>query len=185
MENKKYTFKQIANYFIKKSFENKTPISKSRLHKLMYYTKGFYYVFENEELFENSFISSKNGPKLKDLSLILKKYENLITENDFLTEKEIKNPFILKFLDFIFEKLNKFDDKKLEELSLEDEPIKITEISLKINEEQISKYFREIYLNNDSLKGNLQIPEEEIILMFNYKTLIKYEKAMKVLAQWN
>ena len=184
MENKKYNFKQIAKWFINKSFESNIPISKSKIHKLMYYTKGFYYVFVNEELFENNFIASKNGPRLKDLSLILKKYYKNITENEFFEEKDIKNAFVVKLLEFIYEKIGKIDELVLENYSKEEEPYKSTEQDLKINEEKICKYFREKYIN-DEVQTNFEISREDILLMFNFKTLTKYEKAMRVLAEWD
>lgn len=182
MEKTKYTFKQVAKWFINKSLENNAPLSKSKIHKLMYYSKGFYYVFVNEEFFENNFIASKNGPRLKDLSLYLKKYDKVVTQNDFLDEKDIKNAFVLKMLEFVYEKIAKVQDLNLEKYSMEEEPYSSTEIDLKINEEKINKYFREIYMNDD-IHTNFEISREDILLMFNFKTLVKYDKAMRVLAQ--
>lgn len=183
----KYTFKQVAKWFINKATDDTKNggvyLTKSKLQRLMYYAKGFYYVFMDEDFFECSIIASKNGPTVKELSPFLKKYEsNDSIVNEFEDEKIINNAIAVKVLEFVYEKINKIEIEKLNTYAKEEDPWKNSVPSSKISEDSISNYFRNTYLA-DELKNNFEITDKDMLLTINYIVLKKYDKAFRVLAK--
>ena len=180
MENK-YTFRQVAKWFVDKSVEEKKNLSKSKLHKLMYYAKGLYYVFQNESFFDGTFLVSNDGVKCKELSVLLKENNDSL-ENIFAEDKSITNVIVVVTLDFVYQKIGSFSDERILEFMQEDELIAGKENSEKINEEKLAESFREIYLQ-DEQTNKFGIMRDEIVDIISFITFKKYDKAFRVLGQ--
>ena len=178
-----YSFKQIAKYFVTKAKEdaNGNTLSKSKLHKLMYYAKGFYYVFQNESFFDSTFLVSSNGVKCKELAILFAENNDNL-ENVFASENDITNVMIIANLDFVYQKIGSLSDDKILEIMQQDELISGKEVNSKIIEENIAKYFRETYLQ-DEQTNKFGIMRDEIVDMISFMIYKKYDKAFSVLAK--
>ena len=179
----KYSFKQVAKYFVMKAKEDASgnALNKSKLHKLMYYAKGFYYVFQNESFFDGTFLVSSNGVKCKELAtLFAENNDNL--ENIFANENDITNVMIIVNLDFVYQKIGLLSDDKILEIMQEDELIAGKEVNAKISEEKLAEYFRETYLQ-DEQTNKFGIMRDEIVDRISFMTYKKYDKAFRVLGK--
>lgn len=183
---RKYTFKQVAKWFVDKSNENNMQLTKSKLQKLMYYAKGFYYVFANESFFDATFVSSKTGVNVLELSKLLKESSDTL-ENTLSNEKLIldnSKDVINVTLDFVFFKIADLSDEKLSEIMCSEGELTFEYADgEKIPEDRIAEHFREKYLS-DEQNNKFGVLREEIVEIMSFRTLRKYEKAFKVLAQW-
>ena len=179
----KYSFKQVAKYFVMKAKEdaNGSVLTKSKLHKLMYYAKGFYYVFQNESFFDGTFLVTNNGVKCKELAtFFLENNDNL--ENIFVSESDITNVMLVVNLDFVYQKIGTLSDEEILEIMQEDELIAGKETNDKINEEKLAAYFRETYIQ-DEQTNKFGIMRDEIVDIISFMTYKKYDKAFKVLGK--
>lgn len=58
---------RIANFFIRKSKEDKIPLSRIKLQKLMYYAYGAHWIWHDKELFQSPFYVGKYSAALPEL----------------------------------------------------------------------------------------------------------------------
>lgn len=182
---KKYTLSQVANWFINKSNENKITLSPSKLQNLIYYAKGFYYVFANESFFDATFVASNSGIKIPELSNKLDSNKPLIAL--FSNEKTIvdnSNDIIYVTLDYVFYKIASLSDERISEIiKLKNELPSKFNADEKIPETEIASHFREKYLN-DEQNNEFGVLRDEIVDIMSFRTYRKYNKAFKVLAKW-
>ncbi|MBQ8425192.1 MAG: hypothetical protein IJX17_04155 [Clostridia bacterium] len=181
----KYNFKQVAKWFVDKYNEDtnkeKSVLTKTKLHNLMYYAKGLFYVFQNDSFFDGIFLVSNNGVKCKELaSLFSEKNDSL--ENIFADEKPITNVLVVVTLDFVYQKIGSITEEKLAEIMKEEKLISGKEVSEKINEEKLAEDFRETYLQ-DEQTNKFNIMRDEIVDIISFMTYKKYDKAFRVLGQ--
>jgi uncharacterized phage-associated protein len=184
-----YSAEQIAKWFIDKSAaEVKNGgeyLTQLKLQKLLYYAKGFFYVFENEPLFEEEFKAQKFGPVLQSVANVVSKYKREPIKSEFKDVKSIQDKNVLNFLEFIYKNIaSVYAAKKLVEFTHNERPWKETEEKHKIDDNLICSYFRDTYLSDtDSNANDLPVSDEKLFLALSDYNVSKFNKAYKVLAQ--
>ena len=187
MNKRKYTAKEIAKWFINRAAKDINNggeyLTQLKLQKLMYYAKGFYYVFENDSLFNEKVSAQKFGPVVKDLVKDLKTYGRGPIVNEFTNECDIKNPIVLNILNFVYDKVGMYSTHTLVEFTHSESPWnEVKTLGCNISEEVISDFFRNMYLDIKE-NNHFHISENEIYALITKNNLIKYRKAFENLAQ--
>lgn len=177
----KFNLKQIAKWYVDKFNEAGKVLSKKKLHSLIYFSKGFYYVFQDESFFDASFIVSNSGVTCKELAFILRENDDDFSKA-FNNESSINNALIIILLNFVYEKIGDVSDEKLSKVLKEDEILKDKNVSDKLSEDEISLKFRDCYLQ-DVQTNQLNITRNEIVQIISLMTYKKYDKAFKELAK--
>lgn len=187
MKGKRYSAKQIARWFIDKATSNISQggeyLTQLKLQKLLYYAKGFYYVFEDKPLFDEELKAQRLGPVVQSVGFVVSKYKSDPIKEEFKDVGEIKDKDTIAFLEFIYNNLAVvYAAKKLVDFTHNESPWKETEEKAKIKDDLIRNYFRTTYLSNTS-EENLPISQENLALVLSKYYTTKYNKAYKVLAQ--
>lgn len=183
----KYTAEQIAKWLIDRaSVEAKNGgeyLTQLKLQKLLYYAKGFFYVFENEPLFDECLKAQKYGPVVQSIVTKVKKYGREPIKSEFKEAEPIKDPKIKYFLEFIFEKISsEYTAKKLITLTHNEAPWQQTPEKNKINENLVHDFFVDTYTKN--VEGNQHVvADRELFLAVTEYNAIKFAKAYEALAQ--
>ena len=184
-----YSAEQIAKWFAVKAKNEKKSISYEKLQKFTYYFNNFALLFLNECVVNTKFILTENGFVSDDLIKLFKKNDFVIDETLLKNESDINSEICVKILEFVYDKLIKFDDETLINLSkLETEFVihndKKTANSDKIiaKNDDILSFYREIYLS-DAVNNGFDITRDDIVSMISYVVLKKYEKAFRELAK--
>ena len=81
-----YTANAVANYFIKKSLDEKIPLTHMHLQKMMFFAHAFYFKHYGKPLISDPFVAWQHGPVIETLYHDLKKYGN-----EEITDAEIKH----------------------------------------------------------------------------------------------
>ena len=183
---KKYTSREIAKWFINRAkidVENGGDyLTQLKLQKLMYYAKGFYYVFKNEPLFSSKISAQKFGPVVNDLNNELKPYDKNPIPNAFKNEKDIGDDVVKNILEFVYKKVAKFSAVTLVEYTHMEAPWRDTPPHKIIKDELISKFFRWQYLENLD-KNPFGISSSEMYELITTNNLIEHREAFVKLAQ--
>ena len=176
MKQKNITAKQIAKWFIDRASKSTAFggefLTQLKLQKLMYYAKGFYYVLENQPLFKDKIVSQKLGPVVPALVPSIKPFGYDTIKSCFENEPDIKDEKILKFLEFVFDKVGQFAARKLVDLTHAETPWQNTKIGKEITPEAISNFFKENYIHNFNHNNPFGITEEDII-NFTFSQILK------------
>lgn len=187
MNKRKYSAKEIAKWFINRANEDIANggeyLTQLKLQKLMYYAKGFYYVFENEKLFNEKIYAQKFGPVVNVLVDDLKKYGKGPIAEEFKEQADIEDPVILNVLNFVYDNVGIYTARKLVEFTHNETPwCSAKKIGQNILEETISDFFRNEYLQKKD-NNAFHISENDIYTLITKNNLIKYNEAFKNLAQ--
>lgn len=183
MANKKCSIKQISKWFIERELnENDEMISCQKLQKYLFYVKAFGYVFLNESAFDAQMFMSENGPEFKEITELYSSSDFKNVVQSLENETEVKDNLAKIVLEFVTGCFGKFTEKQLIEFSMAEIEHIGCDKNLKINDEDVSKYFRQEYLS-DELNNNYGIVRDDIVSGISYIVLKKYEKAFKVLAK--
>ena len=182
----KYSAKQIAKWLIDRAaVETKNGgeyLTQLKLQKLLYYAKGFFYVFENEQLFTDELKAQKYGPVVMSIVSDIKKYGSDSIKEEFTDAEPIKDKSVVSFLEFIYQSIASFyAAKKLVNLTHSEKPWQTTTNGQVIKEELIRDYFRNTYLSNDDT--NWIVSRDNLLEAMACYNVKKYEKAYKVLSQ--
>lgn len=187
MTNKTYTAKEIAKWFIQRAAKDAKNggeyLTQLKLQKLMYYAKGFYYVFENNKLFPEKIEAQKLGPVVPSLVSTIKKYSYNPIIDEFKNEKDITDEVVLNVLNFVYEKVGQFSAKKLVDCTHNESPWKNVQIKDTITEDSISDYFKNTYLKNLSKDNDFEITDSEIYNIIFKNTVLKNKEAFMELAK--
>lgn len=185
MNKQTYTAKQVAKWFVERAGKDVEfggeYLTQLKLQKLLYYAKGFFYVFENEPLFKDSIYSQKFGPVVKAVVDDLKPfaYDPIVTL--FGSEDDIQDPSVLRILEFVYEKVGQFSAKKLVTFTHQEDPWVESKVGCLIKDEKIADFFKKEYLNSDANK--FDISRTEIIELTYDNILNKNIEAFKELAK--
>lgn len=184
--NVKCTAKQVAKWLIERAAsETKNGgeyLTQLKLQKLLYYAKGFFYVFENEPLFDDELKAQQYGPVVQSIVSDVKKYHSDPIKEEFVDIEPIKDKSIITFLEFIYKNIASFyDTKKLVDLTHAEKPWQSTPKGQIIKENLIRDFFRGTYLGED--ETNWIISRDNLLSAMTYHNVKKYEKAYKVLSK--
>lgn len=123
IETLSYTAKQIAEYFIAKTYNEGGKMTQKKLQKMLYYAQAWSLVFREEELFGDRIEAWLHGPAIY---AIYQEYKSFGFSH---IRKEIDNDLISKisaptkkFLDDVWKIYGKYDADYLELLSHNEEP---------------------------------------------------------------
>jgi len=154
-----YDALDIAIYLIKKSSPG-TPqnITNLKLQKILYYAQGFYHATNenNQLLFKDEIQAWVHGPVVPNVYHYFKQYNyREIDPNKFKDINPNIDHYTAKFLDKIWELFKNYSGKQLEAKTHQECPWKKIRgdlpeyiyTSTEIPVEEISKYFKEQYLN--------------------------------------
>ena len=124
-----YPAASIANAFLSKSFESKTPISPMKIQKLLYFTHGYCLALLRKPAVNELFEAWKFGPVLPSLYQECKGYKSgnineYLHDYDFITFERTPAPFpddsqINEIIDFVWNTYGKVDAVKLSNLTHE------------------------------------------------------------------
>lgn len=144
-----YKTKDIANYIIDFTIKQEKPITNLKLQKMLYFIQGFSYAKTNQPFIDAEFEVWPYGPTIRDLyidysvygSFTIDKIENLNPKEHIISQND------KEFLNKVIEKLNKYSDNQLVNISKAgDSPYTETyqKEGLKgiIDNKLISNYFR-------------------------------------------
>ena len=184
----KVTVKQVAKWFVNRASQDVEKkvgeyLTQLKLQKLMYYAKGFYYVFEDENLFESGIFSQKYGPVVKDLISGLKTYGNGQIKKEFIDEEDIEDEKVLLVLEFVYKYVAQYSAGKLVDFTHAEAPWKLTNEKEQISEDLIKSYFRSTYLENFDTNNLLNIKEQDVFNVIYLNLLKTHKKAFKELAE--
>lgn len=188
MERGKVTAKEVAKWFIMragKDAENNCGdyLTQLKLQKLMYYAKGFFYVFENEKLYDSFIYARQLGPVVNSISAELKPYHKNPIIKEFNEQKDITDERFLYVLEFVYKNVAQYSAFKLVDFTHSEEPWRKTKTGEVIKEDLIRNYFRDTYIDNFNENNDLNIKKEEI-LSTTYKNILNtYLPAFKELAK--
>ena len=188
MSNEKVTAKEVAKWFIDRAAQDVKAkcgeyLTQLKLQKLMYYAKGFYYVFEDEKLFDAGIFSQKYGPVVNELVGVLKEYGNGQIKKEFSKENNIKNEKILYVLEFVYKFVAQYSAGKLIDFTHAETPWQQTVERRQISEDLIKEYFRSNYLENFNENNQLNIKQQDIFNAAYLNILNTYKPAFEELAQ--
>lgn len=188
MANEKVTAKEVAKWFIDRAAQDVKAnsgeyLTQLKLQKLMYYAKGFYYVFEDEKLFDAAIYSQKYGPVVSELVSDLKIYKNDQIKKEFQKERPIKDASVLYVLDFVYKFVAQYSAGKLIDFTHSEAPWQQTVEKHQINEDLIKKYFRSTYLDNFNQNNQLNIKQQDIFNTAYLNILHTYKPAFEELAK--
>lgn len=176
MKQKNITAKQIAKWFVDRASKSTAFggefLTQLKLQKLMYYAKGFYYVFENQPLFKEKIVAQNYGPVVPSLVASIKPFGYDPIKSCFESEPDIKDEKILEFLEFVFEKVAQFSAGKLVDLTHAETPWQNTKIGKEIASEAICDYFTKNYKQHFDTNNPFGITEEDII-NFTFSQILK------------
>lgn len=183
----KTTAKQVAKWLINKATaETKNGgeyLTQLKLQKLLYYAKGFFYVFENEPLFNDSMKAIRLGPVVPSIVNVIKKYESNSIKEEFVNEESIKDKSVIAFLEFIYENIASiYAAQKLVNLTHQETPWLQTKHGSLINENLVRDYFRNTYLSEKET-DKWVVSRNELLSAMTKHNVKKFEKAYKELAR--
>lgn len=186
----KYTAKQVAKWFIDKATSNISQggeyLTQLKLQKLLYYAKGFYYVFEDKPLFDEQLKAQKLGPVVQSVGFVISKYKGEPIKEEFKEVEDIKDKKVIEFLEFVYNNLaTVYAAKRLVDFTHAEKPWKETQVKTNISDTTIRNYFRDTYLgNNSNSSDELPVSSESLALALSRYYVVKFNKAYKELAKW-
>ncbi|MCX6789823.1 MAG: DUF4065 domain-containing protein [Candidatus Gribaldobacteria bacterium] len=142
----------VAEYFIKKNFEDKKGLDKLKLQKLLYYSQAWNLVINKRPLFPEKIEAWVHGPVIPEIYQAFKNFDFAnppieILNDDFSIFKAEEK----KVLDSVWESYGKYDGNYLEILTHKETPWQEARKNLSpsdvsnniISEEQMEKYYGE------------------------------------------
>ena len=173
MKKQGFSAKQVAKWFVERAGKDVELggeyLTQLKLQKLLYYAKGFFYVFENKPLFKDSIYSQKFGPVVKTVVEDLKPFAYEPIVKIFDSEEDISDPEVLKILEFVYEKVGKFSAKTLVSFTHQESPWAESKIGCQIKDEKILDFFKKEYLNSDVNKFDISRTE---IIELTYNNIL-------------
>ncbi len=186
--NNKSTSKQVAKWFIDRAAldvkNGGDYLTQLKLQKLLYYAKGFFYVFQNDSLFEERFKAQKYGPVLQSVANVVSKYKRDPIKSEFADINDIENPVITNILEFVYNNVSRvYDVSKLIDCTHKELPWRSTQEKRVIKEDLIEKYFKETYLSGNIATAALPIDNEKLFIALSKNNVLQFKEAYLELAK--
>ena len=151
--------KEVVDFFIVKSAEEKIPLTNKKLQKLIYYAQAWNLVFNNKPLFDDTIEAWIHGPVVPSVYRIYKKYGREEITEKVSFDKKLFTKEELETLDEVWETYGKFDGDYLEILSHSEDPWSIARGDAELREKSSSEISQSIMKDYYSNKLKLAMAD--------------------------
>jgi len=171
-KQERLTAEQVAKWFIDNAQQEAHELTHSKMQGLLYYAKGFNYVFTGKPLYNEGIVKTENAPIVEEIyklydSKTFKRLEGLPTIDDEITSC---------ILEFVNLKAGSRKDEELLTCIRGDKFWEVSKNGEKLNEEDMRYDFRGTYLCGVK-PNNLDIKDDDITKVISDTTLIKNREA--------